>query len=300
MDSEFNGRMAAFRWLKAQDAAGRTIIPGRELARGFEFEGRRITLKGQTGIWFPQGWEMPVSITTRKDGPYPADSISPDGVLTYAYRGMDPGHHDNRGLRRACETRTPLIYFTEIRDSLYEAVWPMIIVNDDPNRRCVTAMIEPAYSGLKPAARLDDDHLSPLDVRRYVTVQARQRLHQTAFRDLVIHAYDEHCAICRLHHPELLDAAHITPDSESEGLPIVNNGLSLCKIHHAAYDQQFIGIDPDYRVHVRRDLLEEKDGPMLRHGLQELEGGMLFLPARRRDVPDPDRLDERFRLFLSA
>ena len=42
------------------------------------------------------------------------------------------------------------------------------------------------------------------------------------------------CALCRLRHQELLDAAHITPDSEAEGEPLVSNGVVLCKLHHAA------------------------------------------------------------------
>ncbi len=78
--------------------------------------------------------------------------------------------------------------------------------------------------------------------------------------------------------PELLDAAHIVPDTEPMGDAVVPNGLSLCKIHHPAYDSHIIGISPEYDVSVRRDILEEIDGPMLRHGLQELEGGRILLP----------------------
>jgi len=50
-------------------------------------------------------------------------------------------------------------------------------------------------------------------------------------------------------------------------LPLFRAG----KIHHAAYDTNIVGVDPDYRVHVRRDVLEEHDGPMLRHGLQGMQ-----------------------------
>ena len=161
-------------------------------------------------------------------------------------------------------------------------------------------MIEPAYKDLRPGHAMDDLIESPMDVRRYVTVETRRRPHQNAFREQVIHAYDEHCAICNLHHPELLDAAHIIRDSDQEGIPIINNGLSLCKIHHAAYDQNFIGIDQDSRVHVRRDILIERDGPMLKHGLQELDGWNIRTPQRRKDRPDPDRLALRFMECLSA
>ena len=51
--------------------------------------------------------------------------------------------------------------------------------------------------------------------------------------------------------------------------PEVRNGLALCKIHHAAYDHNIIGINADYNIEVREDVLAEIDGPMLKHGLQE-------------------------------
>jgi hypothetical protein len=35
-----------------------------------------------------------------------------------------------------------------------------------------------------------------------------------------------------------------------------------------------------YRVHVRWDVLDEHDGPMLRHGLQEMEGQPPSIIAR--------------------
>ena len=300
MSDELDIRLAAFRWLAEREASGRSAFSGRELAEGFSYRNRRITLKGQTGIWFPQGFAMPISITTRLNGPYKLDAFNDDRTWTYAYRGTDPNHHDNRGLREAMRTRTPLIYFTEIYNHTYQAVWPIIIIQDSPDSLCVRTMIEPAYKDLRPGIPMDEMIETPLDVRRYATVETRRRLHQNAFRELVIHAYDEHCAICNLHHPELLDAAHIIGDTAEEGIPIINNGLSLCKIHHAAYDQNFIGIDQDYLVHVRSDILEERDGPMLKHGIQELEGWTIHTPQRRRDKPDPDRLALRFEEFLSA
>ena len=72
---------------------------------------------------------------------------------------------------------------------------------------------------------------------------------------------------------KLLDAAHIVGDRRHErGDPMVPNGLAMCKIHHAAFDTNILGIRPDRVVEIRSDILEEHDGPMLRHGLQELHG----------------------------
>jgi putative restriction endonuclease len=100
--------------------------------------------------------------------------------------------------------------------------------------------------------------------RSYVTRAVMQRLHQQHFRQLVLHAYREQCAICRLRHSELLDAAHILEDRHPRGEPLITNGLGLCKIHHSAYDANIVGIDHDTRVRVRHDILDEFDGPMPR------------------------------------
>ncbi|WP_372530580.1 HNH endonuclease [Euzebya sp.] len=114
----------------------------------------------------------------------------------------------------------------------------------------------------------------------------------------MITAYDGRCAMCELRHPSLLDGAHIVPDGHPDGLAITANGLSLCKIHHAAYDQRFIGVRPDMVIEVDDDLLHEVDGPMLRHGLQDLHRERLrVLPRRRVDRPDPIRLEWRYTQF---
>jgi len=106
--------------------------------------------------------------------------------------------------------------------------------------------------------------------------------------------------VCRLKHVELLDAAHIVPDADPSGEPVVPNGLALCKIHHAAFDRHILGIRPDLVVEVRRDILEEIDGPMLRYGLQEMNGQRLHLPARRADRPAPEFVEKRYELFREA
>jgi len=116
----------------------------------------------------------------------------------------------------------------------------------------------------------------------------------------VLRAYESRCALCRLGHPPLLDAAHILPDGHRRGEPVVPNGLAMCKIHHAAYDADIIGIRPDLVVEVRNDVLQEIDGPMLRHGLQEMHGSSISVPRSRRDHPDPTRLEERYEQFRAA
>ena len=146
------------------------------------------------------------------------------------------------------------------------------------------------------------DATPPVDAveRRYALRTVQQRLHQATFRDAVITAYRGRCALSGLPEPLLLDAAHIVADrNERLGQPVVQNGIPLSKIHHAAFDAHLIGIDPDYRVHVAERLLSQNDGPML-EALKRLHGGQLHLPHRNTDSPDRERLAQRFDLFLAA
>jgi hypothetical protein len=93
-------------------------------------------------------------------------------------------------------------------------------------------------------------------------------------------AYGGRCAVSGLPESRLLDAAHIVADAdETLGHAVVPNGIPLSKIHHAAFDAHLIGIDPDYKLHVSPQLLEQNDGPML-EGLKKLQGVSVQLPRR--------------------
>ena len=56
-----------------------------------------------------------------------------------------------------------------------------------------------------------------------------------AFRHQVWRVYPHQCAFCQLRQGDLLDSAHITPDSSLPGEPVLSNGMSLCRTHHAAF-----------------------------------------------------------------
>ncbi len=81
---------------------------------------------------------------------------------------------------------------------------------------------------------------------------------------------------------------------------MVSNGVALCKLHHAAFDQLFFAIRPDYVIEVRPSILTERDGPMLVVGLQQIHEARIYLPRRFAELPDPARLERRYQEFLAA
>ncbi len=292
-------RMAAFEWLKEQTEIHGDVLPRTLLVQGFEFKGRQISLQGQQGIWKPKDLRNPISITSIQDGPY-ADSFTPEGFLNYKYMGNNPNHWINVSLRECISHQIPLIYLYQIARGKYLVTWPVYIINDNPNKLTFTVAVDDAdYIRNKPMNFASDDTEDHAR-RAYLTRSMKYRVHQQGFRERILRAYRGQCALCRLKHAELLDAAHIIPDSDIDGEPIVSNGLSLCKIHHAAFDKHILGITPDYTIKLREDILVETDGPMLKYGLQSLENKKIILPTHLSDRPDRERLERRYIEFMEA
>jgi putative restriction endonuclease len=289
-------RLATFAWLDEQTAIHGEVLPWSLLLTGFQHDGERVPLVSQQGIFKPRLCTLPLSIRTAPAGPY-ADSFSSEGLLLYRYRGTDRLHRDNAGLREAMRLGVPLVYLYGHVEGRYHVVWPVFVVGDDP--RALTFTIAAHHDWhMGPAAWSAAEH--QVAERRYATLEVRRRLHQAGFRERVLAAYSERCAMCRLRHRELLDAAHIIGDTDPLGEPSVPNGLSLCKLHHAAFDSYFLTVDQDYRIVLRGDVLEEHDGPMLRHGLQELHGARILPPRRVELQPSRELLALRFERFRDA
>lgn len=294
-------RSAAFAWLGGQVALHGDVLPRPVLAEGFRLDGVRVPLIGPQGIFKPQVMsEAPLSITTAPRGPYD-DSFSSDGLLRYRYRGKNPEHVDNRGLRFAMHRRLPLVYLHGVVPGKYLVTWPVFVVEDFPHDLTFSVAVDDAaHVGLPdlnaPLARENVDAVR----RAYATAVVRVRLHQRAFRERVLDVYARQCAFCGLRREELLDAAHIIPDSDAAGEPNVQNGLSLCSLHHAAFDRYFIGVRPDCTMEVREDLRRERDGPTLAHAIQALHGTRIALPRRLDARPAQALLEVRYERFRQA
>lgn len=298
-DADRAVRSAAFDWLTRHREASEVL--GRGALEDFGIAGRAIPLVGPSGIWKPAACELPLSITTTFGGPYADTYDDQNKRLRYAYRGTDPRHRDNVGLKRAMVERVPLVYFHAVEPGRYVAAYPAFVVGADDRELAFAVQID----DVAPAVPVSDHGTSSREGdaeprRAYVTASFRRRLHQVAFRERVLRAYAERCALCRLRHRELLEAAHITADSDPEGEPIISNGVALCKLHHAAFDRFFFAIRPDYVVEVRPSILDEADGPMLTVGLQQIHGQSIHLPTRVFQRPDPARLARRYEDFQNA
>lgn len=273
-------------------------VPHAALAEGFSFRGRRVPFLNRAyGIYRSAVQRGPAALSVNssfRQDRY-RDEWTPDGVL-YAYHGTDPDSHYNRSLRSAHMLRVPIVYFFGTRPNWYRPFYPTFVEEDRPEELRVLlgfGRMRGPYDEREPVRVVDAIE------RRYVVRQVRQRMYQARFRGAVLPAYRERCAICRLNETRLLDAAHIVGDADELGVADVSNGLSLCSIHHRAFDEDLVGVAPDLRVHLSRRLLDDEDGPMLEL-LKGSHGTSIEVPTRRTWRPDPERLAMRFERFRAA
>jgi putative restriction endonuclease len=283
-------RIAIFRLLDERQLRGQYEFSRDELANFYIGDVRLPLIDRGRGIRNPADFGSTLSILTSVNSPY-SDILDTAAFVKYDYRVGESS--DNVKLKQAFRQQAPLIYFKGIRTGVYVAHYPVYVVADDPILRVFTITMDESLRFFGDPATL------PPDQRAYAERTVKARLHQPAFRAKVMHAYANSCAICSLKHVELLDAAHIVPDAEQDGFAHVTNGLSLCKIHHAAYDRNLLGITPGYVVRINNALLDEVDGPMLRYGLQDMHGRALTLPLRKTDRPAPDALARRYEEFAA-
>ena len=292
-------RSACFAALDVLQAKWGTDVPYEALRQGFNFRGQRVPfLSRGFGIYRSrEAQQGPAALSVNssyKQDRY-RDEQTPDGVL-YRYQGNDPDNYFNRWLRSAHLLDVPIVYFVGSRPNHYQPIYPTYVDQDDPeNLRVLLTFgrMRGPYDEREPV------HIPDEIERRYVVREVKQRIHQAQFRGAVLPAYADRCAICRLREVRLLDAAHIVGDAEESGEPVVSNGLSLCSIHHRAFDQDLVGVAPNLRVHVSRRLLDDDDGPML-DVLKGFHGSTIEAPAKRLWQPDPDRLEVRFARFQSS
>jgi putative restriction endonuclease len=296
-------RLAAFEALRLLVARHGPVLPWRNIEPGFTHGDRTYLFANQAkGIFRPAGMSggaLSIKTIVPRQGPPRYVDLASDEVFAYALQDRGVEYHDNQLLLWCARTSTPFIYFYGIEPGQYRPIWPVYVQEVRmADARVLIASAPPSAALLEPGTFAADGAGLAIE-RRYATIEVKRRLHQDAFRHLVLGAYAERCAICNLPRRALLDAAHILPDRDVRGVPSVPNGLALCKLHHGAFDANLIGVRPDHVVEVSPALMAETDGPTLEITLKGMAGRSLRLPRRTSHHPDSTFLEERYEIFRS-
>ena len=80
---------------------------------------------------------------------------------------------------------------------------------------------------------------------------------------------------------------------------ILDLPLSITTAPKGPYDD-YLGVTPDYVIHVREDILVEEDGPVLQHGLKGLHHSKIILPSSKSSYPNRDALAWRYSRFARS
>ncbi|MBN3870315.1 HNH endonuclease [Nostoc sp. JL33] len=120
-----------------------------------------------------------------------------------------------------------------------------------------------------------------------------------AFRKIVVSTYNQRCAFCGLQildslSQNIVDGSHIKPFSQFYD-DRINNGLSLCKNHHWAFDRFWFTINDDYTIIVADNLRE--DSPNAKT-MREFRGDRIILPSQQQYYPRLDSLQWHRQEFL--
>jgi|GEM_PF-3891819 len=245
-------------------------VPAAELRRF------RIHLKGQQGIFKPAELSDPLSMATTIASSYTHDTI--EGSCVYYDFVPRSREHENEGLKRCAEAALPLIYFLQVKARPAEHVVfaPVYVIGwDDERRRFLVDLSEQRPDELvTPVGAIKQLQLpqirtpeSPGEIRElmrsYTISNVQRRLQQARFRNEVLRAWREHCAVCELRIRPLLDAA--------------SNGIALCATHHRAFEVGVLTLDAEMVVHINIDEKTAGDGE--RAMLLAYEGKQLAMPG---------------------
>ena len=120
----------------------------------------------------------------------------------------------------------------------------------------VDVMHQATDRALQNLVRAHRDARSGVASRRLVSVAKRriaithnQYARSPQFRQAVLEAYENCCAMCGLQ-LELIEAAHLVPHAHPRGLDVVPNGIALCALHHKSLDSGLLYIDTNYDIRI--------------------------------------------------
>jgi putative restriction endonuclease len=133
--------------------------------------------------------------------------------------------------------------------------------------------------------RVEEPELQNLDSEVKITLR-KSIVRNSFFRKLVVREYDYRCAFCKLRitrdpNQNIVDGAHIKPFSEFLDSKI-DNGLSLCKNHHWAFDLGWFSIDDNDQILVAAGL--DDSSPYTR-AMKDFDREPIALPSNERYFP---------------
>ena len=130
--------------------------------------------------------------------------------------------------------------------------------------------------------------------RKFAVVSAMRAMRDANFKDRVLTAYSNACAMCGTQ-LRLLDAAHILPAAHPGSTDETRNGIALCALHHRAYDRSLLTFDINYRIHLNESMERDLKVAGLDGGLGNFRDRLyptISVPPDRTDRPAAEYIEQ--------
>lgn len=130
--------------------------------------------------------------------------------------------------------------------------------------------------------------------RQTIVTTVSRYSRDASFRQQVLNAYENRCAITRAQ-LKLVDAAHIVPVPAERSSEHVTNGIALSPTMHRAFDNGLIYLEQDYIMKLNEERVNELNNENLNAGLNQMRNmlqGRIHLPADRNQWPNPQFIIE--------
>ena len=138
-------------------------------------------------------------------------------------------------------------------------------------------------------------------INLYTRVKSRG-IAQIIFREILLKAYDETCAICGLTFVKTLDAAHIIPwgDCSNNLRMDPRNGILLCKNHHKLFDEKILIISPSYTINYEDPNMQDSyHSNTDKFHVAAFHGKKMKLPDDKTLRPYPELLKKKIEITIN-
>jgi len=147
------------------------------------------------------------------------------------------------------------------------------------------------FSAAARGVMLDAEVLASLtEPRRRIVEQVSRLSRSVRFRQMVLQAYDNRCAITGIQ-LKLVDAAHILPVGAPGSTDEVVNGIAISPTYHRAFDMGLIFLDESYHFRVSAGRVAELRAYKLDGGLPDFARALertIILPANEQLRPSKE------------
>lgn len=253
---------------------------------GYQFKG--ITLRAPD--------EGRYVILLANEGEIYDDELGQGNEFTYLGEGVqEKGDQketaSNKALINAIEDPIPIYLFTseegdtqydyggivEVQDYEYVSDGARMVYRFQIERLGISAWDEYRQTASEVEETTSEPPALTEKTTEYTTAESKVR--SSVFTRRVKQRYDYRCAACgaRRFSPEgnpEVESAHIYPKSE-DGPDHIQNGITLCKLHHWAFDRGWFSIDDDLSI-----IVKENTDQTIPEDIASLRGETILSPPK--------------------